>query len=312
MAAAPRPEKQQAAHLLRDWQGVLRDQLRLSEHTVAAYGRDVGTFLDFLHDHLGHTPHGADFAALHVRDVRAFMAARRGDGVGARSLNRALSALRRFSSFLEERGLETGAAFSAINPPRMRPGLPRPVAANDVLRLIAAAIEIPQKAWIGQRDAALLTLLYGTGLRISEALSLTRRDIETAHGLVRVTGKGGKQRDVPLLPLVVQALDDYLAAQPFGLRHDDKIFRGARGGVMSPRQAQAMLAGLRRAIGLPDSVTPHALRHSFASHLLAGGGDLRTIQELLGHAQLSSTQIYTEVDAAALLAVYDKAHKRRS
>jgi integrase/recombinase XerC len=164
---------------------------------------------------------------------------------------------------------------------------------------------------VGRRDAALLTLLYGTGLRISEALSLARQDFEGADTMLRVTGKGGKQRDVPLLPLVVHALNDYLAAQPFGLRREDKVFRGLRGGVLAPRQAQAMLAGLRRAIGLPDNVTPHALRHSFASHLLSGGGDLRTIQELLGHALLSSTQIYTQVDEAALLAVYDKAHKRQ-
>jgi len=140
---------------------------------------------------------------------------------------------------------------------------------------------------------------------------VTRHDIETAHDMLRVTGKGGKQRDVPLLPLVTQALDDYIAAQPFGLRREDKIFRGRRGGVMTPRQAQALLSRLRRATGLDDSVTPHALRHSFASHLLAGGGDLRTIQELLGHASLSSTQIYTKIDETALLAVYDRAHKRR-
>jgi integrase/recombinase XerC len=246
-----------------------------------------------------------------VRDLRAFMAARRADGVSPRSLNRALSALRHFTDYLQSRDIAVSPAFSALSGAKTRAGLPRPVGENDVARLIQCALYTARLDWLGRRDAALLTLLYGTGLRISEALSLTREDIETANDMLRVTGKGGKQRDVPLLPLVVRALNDYLAAQPFGLRHADKIFRGARGGPLAARQAQSMLAGLRRAIGLPDNVTPHALRHSFASHLLSGGGDLRTIQELLGHAQLSSTQIYTQVDEAALLAVYDKAHKRR-
>lgn len=300
-----------AAALLDDWQVMMRGQLRLSAHTISAYCRDATAFVDFLSAHLGHEAGGADFAALHVRDLRAFMAARRADGVSPRSLNRALSALRHFTDYLQSRDIAVSPAFSALSGAKTRAGLPRPVGENDVARLIQCALDTAQLDWLGRRDAALLTLLYGTGLRISEALSLTREDIETANDMLRVTGKGGKQRDVPLLPLVVHALNDYLAAQPFGLRHADKFFRGARGGPLAARQAQSMLAGLRRAIGLPDNVTPHALRHSFASHLLSGGGDLRTIQELLGHAQLSSTQIYTQVDEAALLAVYDKAHKRR-
>ena len=212
---------------------------------------------------------------------------------------------------MKECDLPVSGAFDTVQAQKTPASLPRAVAAKDVLLLIRHALDGPKDKWLGLRDGALLTLLYGTGLRISEALSVTRHDIETAHDMLRVTGKGGKQRDVPLLPLVTQALDDYLAAQPFGLRREDKIFRGRRGGVMTPRQAQALLSRLRRATGLDESVTPHALRHSFASHLLAGGGDLRTIQELLGHASLSSTQIYTKIDEAALLAVYDRAHKRR-
>jgi len=311
MTKAQQGEKSSAADLLRDWRVMMRDQLRMSDHTISAYCRDAATFIDFLKTHLGHEPYGADFTALHVRDVRAFMAARRNEGVSARSLNRTLSALRHFVDYLQSRNMEISSAFSALSGAKTRAGLPRPVAENDVARLIQCALDTPRHDWVARRDAALLTLLYGTGLRISEALSLTRQDIEDADTMLRVTGKGGKQRDVPMLPLVTQALNDYLAAQPFGLRREDKIFRGTRGGALAPRQAQSMLAGLRRAIGLPDNVTPHALRHSFASHLLSGGGDLRTIQELLGHAQLSSTQIYTQVDEAALLAVYDKAHKRK-
>ena len=181
---------------------------------------------------------------------------------------------------------------------------------DTVLRLIELALTTGKPSWVGHRDAALLTLLYGTGLRISEALSLTKSGFENTD-MLRVTGKGGKQRDVPLLPLVRQALADYLDRQPFGLRNDEAVFKGVRGGPYSARQAQSRLAELRRQLGLPESVTPHALRHSFASHLLAAGGDLRTIQELLGHAQLSSTQIYTAIDEAALMNVYDKAHPRK-
>jgi len=311
MGKANKRSTKDAARLLHDWQSVLHNQLRLSAHTVNAYLRDVGSFLAFLESHLGHAPQAQDLADLHMRDVRAFLAARRTHGVSARSLNRALSALRRFAAYLKERDLPVSGAFDAVQTQKTPASLPRAVAEKDVLLLIRYALNGPKDKWLGLRDGALLTLLYGTGLRISEALSVTRRDIETAHDMLRVTGKRGKQRDVPLLPMVTHALDDYLAAQPFGLRHEDKIFRGRRGGVMTPRQAQALLSRLRRATGLDESVTPHALRHSFASHLLAGGGDLRTIQELLGHASLSSTQIYTQVDEAALLAVYDRAHKRR-
>lgn len=292
------------------WDGVLRDQQRLSPHTRDAYRRDLEHLIEFLHAHYARPVATADFANLSLADLRGFMAARRNAGIGSRSLNRNLSAFRHFTGFLADQGHAVSDAFATISPPPSKAGLPRPVADNDVLRLIELALSGSREAWVGKRDAALLTLIYGTGLRISEALSVTPAHLE-ADNILRITGKGGKQRDIPLLPMVKNAVQDYLAAQPFGLQRDEMIFRGARGGVWSARQAQAMLAGLRRRLGLADSVTPHALRHSFASHLLAAGGDLRTIQELLGHAQLSSTQIYTQVDEAALLSVYDKAHPRK-
>ncbi len=298
------------AALLERWHSQLRDQQRFSPHTIAAYRRDVGQLIDFLATHFARAVKVDDFTDLSLTDLRAFMAARRSAGTAGRSLNRSLSALRHFAGFLTDNGLKASTAFSTVNPPRGKAGLPRPVASQDVLRLIELALTSASANWMGKRDAAFLTLIYGTGLRISEALSVS--DAHLAKGdMLRITGKGGKQRDVPLLPLVRHALEDYRAAMPFAPRDEEPLFRGARGGVWSARQAQAMLAGLRRQLGLADSVTPHALRHSFASHLLAGGGDLRTIQELLGHAQLSSTQIYTAVDENALLSVYDKAHPRK-
>lgn len=298
------------AAIISRWENVLRDQQRLSPNTLEAYRRDLSQFITFLEMHFEKPVEVADFATLAVADLRSFMAWRRANGTGTRSLNRSLSALRHFARFLADENITVSQAFSSLTPPPSKAGLPRPVSHEAILQLIELALSTPRMAWVGKRDAALLTLIYGTGLRISEALSLRQTDLHSGD-MLRVVGKGGKQRDVPLLPLVDNALRDYLSAQPFGLRQDELMFRGARGGPWSARQAQAMLANLRRQLGLADSVTPHALRHSFASHLLSAGGDLRTIQELLGHAQLSSTQIYTAVDEAALLTVYDKAHPRK-
>lgn len=293
------------------WHRLLTYEERVSPHTLAAYMRDVRQLLAFLTAHENTTLSLAHLAKLDVRDLRSFMAARRGEGVEGRSLLRSLSGLRHFFTFLEKRGHTTSEALSLLSPPPAKKTLPRPVAADDVVRLIALALATPKQAWVGQRDAALLTLLYGAGLRISEALSLSVHDWPTrAEQGLRVTGKGGKIREVPLLPLTHDAVTGYMQAAPFGFAPEEMIFRGTRGGTLSARQAQMMLAGLRRQLNLPKSVTPHALRHSFATHLLAGGGDLRTIQDLLGHAQLSSTQIYTNVDSNALMAVYEKAHPR--
>ena len=296
---------------LAQWQHRLAHEERVSSHTQSAYLRDVRQLLAFLAAHEGTMVSLTHLAKLDVLDLRSFMAARRSDGIEGRSLLRSLSGVRHFFSFLESEGHKISEALSLISPPPAKKTLPRPVAADDVLRLIELALTTPKQAWIGRRDAGLLTLLYGAGLRISEALSLQVQDWphRPEQGL-RVTGKGGKMRDVPLLAMTHEAIGAYMQAAPFGFAADEMIFRGARGGPLSARQAQMMLAGLRRQLNLPKSVTPHALRHSFATHLLAAGGDLRTIQELLGHAQLSSTQIYTQVDVNALMAVYEKAHPR--
>lgn len=297
--------------ILGAWYTRLAHEERVSPHTLSSYARDVRQFLDFLVRYDANPPGLSRLATLRTRDMRAFMAARRQDGVEGRSLLRALSGLRHFFAFLESAGHKPSNALSLITAPPAKKTLPRPVASDDVLRLIALALETPTQKWIGLRDAALLTMLYGTGLRISEALNLAYHAWpEKADNGLRITGKGGKMRDVPLLVIAHQAVTAYMAAAPFAFAQNDTLFRGMRGGPLSARQAQSMLAGLRRQLNLPKSVTPHALRHSFATHLLAGGGDLRTIQELLGHAQLSSTQIYTEIDASALMDVYGKAHPR--
>lgn len=296
---------------LTHWHQRLAYEERVSQHTFSAYSRDVRQVLAFLVAHEAGTVSLAHMAALDVRDLRSFMTTRRNAGTDNRSLLRSLSALRHFFAFLETQGHKTSEALSLLSPPPAKKTLPRPVAADDVLRLIDLALTTPKHAWVGQRDAALLTLLYGAGLRISEALSLRVHDwpAQADTGL-RITGKGGKMRDVPLLAMTHDAVNAYMQAAPFSFGDDDMIFRGARGGALSPRQAQMMLANLRQQLNFPKSVTPHALRHSFATHLLAAGGDLRTIQDLLGHAQLSSTQIYTEIDVNALMEAYEKAHPR--
>lgn len=303
--------------VLGDWVSHLRDERRLSAHSVEAYISDVAQFLAFFSDYRGCPVDSHLFHSVKLFELRSFMAARKTDGLTANSVNRKLSALRNLTAFLRRLDKPVSQAFEQINPPKNKKTLPRPVAVDDVMRLLALALETPREKWIGLRDAALLTLLYGCGLRISEALSLTPAHMPLpsnsldGHVGLRLIGKGGKPRDVPLLPMVAQAIADYIAAAPFDLDADSPLFRGVRGGPLSPRQAQMMLADLRRQLALPDSVTPHALRHSFATHLLAAGGDLRTIQELLGHAQLSSTQIYTDIDQNRLMDVYDKAHPRK-
>ena len=293
------------------WLESLTVENRLSPHTVASYARDLAQFLDFLADHYALPPALADMSALQIADLRAFLAARRRTGAQSRSLNRSISGLRNFARFLERHDTPISPAFNLLSLPKHPRSLPRPVAQNDALAMIRLALENAVDVWVGQRDAALLCLLYGAGLRVSEALQLDVENLPLSQDqALRIRGKGNKERQVPLLPVVRQTLDDYMHAAPFGFAPQDPVFRGKRGGRLSARQAQMTVAGLRRALGLADTVTPHALRHSFASHLLAAGGDLRTIQELLGHSQLSSTQIYTEVDATTLRNVYDKVHPR--
>lgn len=297
----------------RDWLAHLAAERRLSPKTLEAYARDLGQLTAFLTDHLGASPTIADIAALKPADLRAFLGNRRRDGVGNRTLMRQLAALRSFARFGERTGRLTAAAFAATRGPRIGKGLPRPLeagAARAVTQADSRAGE-DRPQWILARDAAVLSLLYGSGLRISEALSLSRAQAPKEVGdTLTVIGKGNKTRMVPVLPVVVAAIAEYLSLCPWRLPPEGPLFVGARGGPLSPRIIQLAVEGLRGSLGLPSSATPHALRHSFATHLLGRGGDLRAIQELLGHASLSTTQIYTRIDSARLLAAYDAAHPR--
>ncbi len=299
--------------LRRDWLSHLEAERRLSAKTLEAYGRDLGQFVAFLNGHIGGAPTLADIAALKPVDLRAFLGQRRRDGVGNRTLMRQLAALRSFARFGEQSGKLTAAAFAATRGPRLGKSLPRPLeprAARAVANADTRAGE-EREQWVLARDAAVLSLLYGCGLRISEALSLTRGQAPTGGSdSLTVTGKGNKTRMVPVLPVVVEAIGDYLRLCPWRLPPDGPLFLGAKGGPLSPRIIQLAVESLRGALGLPSSATPHSLRHSFATHLLGRGGDLRAIQELLGHASLSTTQIYTRIDSTRLMAAYDAAHPR--
>ncbi|GLK76573.1 tyrosine recombinase XerC [Methylopila jiangsuensis] len=296
-----------------EWLSHLAAERRMSPKTVEAYGRDVRDLLVFLTRHLGDPPSVAAIVGLAPRDVRAYLAARRADGLVSRSLMRALAAARSFTRFLARTGRGEASAFAAVRSPKIPRSLPKPVAPAAALALAdpdtRAGEERPD--WVLARDAAAIALLYGCGLRISEALSLTRAEAPaTGVSLIEVTGKGGKRRQLPVIPAVQAAVAGYLALCPWPLAPDGPLFVGAKGGPLNPRLVQQAVARMRGSLGLPDSATPHALRHSFATHLLARGGDLRTIQELLGHASLSTTQIYTEVDAARLAAVHAAFHPR--
>jgi integrase/recombinase XerC len=302
-----------AAEMAR-WLAHLAAERRMSGKTVEAYARDVRQFLAFLADHLGGTPTLSQLAKLAPQDVRAFMAARRADGAGSRSLMRVLAGVRSFARFLERNGKGKVGALAAVRAPKVAKTLPKPLHIAAARQLADADIRAGEdrEPWILARDAAVLALLYGSGLRISEALGLTRGAVPAPGqgDAITVTGKGNKQRMVPLLPQVAQSIADYVAICPYGLPAEGPLFVGARGGPLSPRIIQLVMERLRGALNLPDSATPHALRHSFATHLLARGGDLRAIQELLGHASLSTTQIYTAVDTDRLLEVYRSAHPR--
>ncbi|MFP4519343.1 MAG: tyrosine recombinase XerC [Oceanicaulis sp.] len=281
---------------------------RMSARTLEAYGRDLDQLFEFLCGHLGGPARLSDLARLEAADWRAFLAERRRAGAGARTLQRQLSAIRSFFAYARKRwGLENPALL-LIEAPKAARRMPRPVSETAARALIADA-GANEEPWIAARDAALLSLLYGCGLRISEALSLTGRDKNLPKTL-RIAGKGGKTRLTPVLPAVSDAVARYAALCPYDLQPGEPLFRAKRGGAFSARQAQAMMQALRARLGLPASATPHALRHSFATHLLAHGGDLRTIQELLGHASLSTTQIYAEIDGAALARVHAAAHPR--
>ena len=297
---------------VRAWRDGLARERRMAENTVEAYGRDLRQFLVHFEARHG-TPTIAGLTALKVRDVRAFMAARRADAISGRSLMRMLAGLRSFARYLEREGFGNVSALGAVRSPKVARRLPRPLPVTAAVALTDVAIRAGEarEPWVLARDAAVLALLYGAGLRISEALGLARRDAPLpGTDQVTVLGKGDKQRMVPVLPVVAQAVADYIAACPLPLPPEGPLFVGARGGPLSPRIIQYAVARARGFLGLPDSATPHALRHSFATHLLARQGELRAIQELLGHVSLSTTQLYTQVDAARLMSAYAAAHPR--
>jgi len=281
---------------------------RLAPKTLEAYGRDLGQFMGFLSGHMGGPVTLQFLRQVRGADIRAFMAQRRSESLSSRSLARVLSALKSFFGFLEREGTLTSEALNVIRTPKIPRSLPKALTVLEARQTIATTDEMEERPWVAARDMAVISLCYGAGLRISEALALTRTDLEA--DTLRVTGKGGRVRMVPLIAPVRQAIDTYLSLTPFKLWPEEPLFRGVRGGVLSPRLIQLRMESLRSALGLPPSATPHALRHSFATHLLGKGGDLRSIQELLGHASLSTTQIYTAVDTERLLESYAKAHPR--
>ncbi len=293
------------------WLRYLTNEKRMASKTIDAYERDLRQFLTHLTGYLGHPPAIKDVANLKPMDMRGFLAVRRQGGAKARTLGRGMAGIRSFVRFLEKQDLANSAGLRATSTPRQPKTLPKALRASDAVRLTKHSEQLHTEPWIAARDAAILTLLYGCGLRIGEALALTPADLRDAqNSSMRVTGKGGVTRLVPVLPQAIDAIHEYQRLCPFQLDGDKPVFRGARGGTLQPAILQKSMRKLRSALGLPDTATPHALRHSFATHLLAGGGDLRTIQELLGHASLSTTQIYTEVDTSRLMDIYDKAHPR--
>ena len=300
------------------WLDYLQSEKRMANKTLDAYERDLRQFCQHLTDYLGHPPRKSDFANLKPLHMRGYLARRRDAGNGARTLARDLSGIRSFVRFLERRGEASSAGLNAMRAPKQPATLPKPVSAEQACKLGSRNEQMHSEPWIASRDAALMTLLYGCGLRLSEGLGLTLEDfgiVSSAHPKVtantlRVLGKGGKTRLVPLLPVVGDAVETYLRLCPFTLENDDLVFRGMRGAPVQPAVIQRAMRVMRGALGLPSTATPHAMRHSFATHLLGNGGDLRTIQELLGHASLSTTQKYTAVDTESLLKTWNAAHPR--
>ncbi len=293
-----------SAALLETWRAHLADNRRRSPHTVRAYVAAAQRLMA-----AQGIADWADAARIEAHHLRAFLAARRTEGLGNASTARELSACKAFIAFAREQAGDPDPAPPRLRGPRLKKGLPRPVTPDEAINLADYVNDRAADDWTGARDRAVLLLMYGSGLRIAEALSLTGRDAGVGE-VLQVTGKGGKQRVVPVLPITRAALAEYMRVCPWPITPNEPLFRGMKGGPLSPGMVQRAMAQARRALGLPDTATPHALRHSFATHLLSAGADLRSLQELLGHASLGSTQIYTRVDAAALLENYRKAHPR--
>ena len=281
-----------------------------AELTREAYARDLAHFAAFLTRQLGHPAAIADLTRLDAKMFRSFMASRRQSGASSRTLARTMSALRTFFRWLETDEIVRNRAILAVALPKVGHSVPKPLTVDKARAVVDGGMGA-ELDWVSARDAAVLLLLYGSGLRISEALGIKNKDAPTAErDVLRITGKGGKERVVPVLPVTIAAIYRYRAMVPYTLEREGPIFLGAKGGPLSPRLIQLAMARLREELNLPDTATPHALRHSFATHLLSTGADLRQIQELLGHASLSTTQVYTEVDRDRLLKVYDAAHPR--
>jgi integrase/recombinase XerC len=297
-----------AETLVRDWLASLAHERRASPHTLRAYGDDLARFLAFLNGHVGGEIDTGALAALSTADIRAFVTLRRSEGLGGRGVQRALAAIRSFFRWLAREDILDNPAPRALRSPRTPRTLPRPLSVRDAARVLEDAGENDVE-WLGARDVALLTLLYGAGLRISEALSLKRGDVPLGDGL-SIVGKGRKERVVPVLPVIARAVETYAEQCPFAGAPNTPLFLSRRGKPMSAREAQALMQKLRGRLGLSERATPHALRHSFATHVLAGGGDLRSVQELLGHASLSTTQAYTQVETSKLMEIYKNAHPR--
>jgi integrase/recombinase XerC len=297
-----------AETLKKDWLASLAHERRMSQHTLVAYDHDVARFLEFLSGHQGGLATERSLAKLSPADIRAFLTERRADGLSSRSVRRALSSVRSFFRFLTREAILENPAARSVRGPRVPKSLPRPLSEGDAARTLEEAATHDVE-WLAARDVALLTLLYGAGRRISEALSLKRGDAPLGETLT-ILGKRAKERVVPMLPVVRDAIATYVNIIPFAGARDAPLFLSRRGKPMSAREAQALMQRLRGRLGLPERATPHALRHSFATHLLSNGGDLRAVQELLGHASLSSTQVYTDIDTKHLMEVYENAHPR--
>ena len=297
-----------AEDLRKDWLGTLAHERRASPHTLRAYGDDLARFLAFLREHFGSAADERALKRVAPADIRAFITDRRNSGLSSAGVQRLLAAIRGFYRWLAREEILENPAPRSIRTPRVRRGLPRPLSEEDAARTLEEAGEHDVE-WLAVRDVALLTLLYGAGLRISEALSLKRGDAPLGETL-SIVGKGRKERSIPILSAIREAIDDYAAKCPFASGPNAPLFLSRRGKPMSAREAQLLMQRLRSRLGLTDRATPHALRHSFATHLLANGGDLRAIQELLGHASLSTTQTYTEVETSKLMEIYAKAHPR--
>lgn len=292
------------------WLDHLVSERGYADLTREAYERDLRQFLAYWQAQLGRQPCSADLAHLGQRTFRGFLASRRRQQASNRTLARSLSALRSFFRWLEREELAFNRSVLSVAHPKVPHGVPKPLTVAKAAALVDGGVAA-EVDWIAARDTAVLLLLYGSGLRISEAVALKAGDAPTVdRDVLRIMGKGGKERVVPVLPVTIAAIARYRQICPFPLEPDGALFRGAKGGPLSPRVIQLAIARARDALGLPETATPHALRHSFATHLLSAGADLRQIQELLGHASLSTTQIYTEVDRERLLAVYDAAHPR--